>query len=249
MPKSIFLFNGGQYDQTRDEGRIRHRPLTNIESEMVFVDPALLSETGTGFGTDFSMQKYFNHFCNVEVGDEIFIGLIPDQTLIAALWAKSYNAFAGFTVDFDLVSAKAVYAAYLAAGENPAGVLGVATYPGVTALAYDFTDGEINNTTNAVLLGEGNNEPYTNYRNLNSHKTSVFNPLVAFDGSDALYIRMTVTALGAFSGLDVNACCNSCDDVLLPEFKAGVIMHTTCAGKQVLRDPCNCAKPLCKDCD
>lgn len=245
MAKSIFLFHGGNYKRGVESGRERV-PLNYVEAEQIFIDPEMLSETGTGHGTDLYMSKYASSFCNLAVGDEIFIGTFPDQAIYRAIWAKAYNQVKGFKVEFELVSIKDVYDAYIAGGKDIMAVTGVAKYAGTSTLAYDFTDGQREATKDAIQLAALYGGSYTDYRSNNAHKTELINPPVPLDEADGFYLRMTVIELGEFgSGSDEDSCCSKCGGTKYPSFKAGVILDTTCADKQQVVKYCNCPESLC----
>lgn len=244
MANAKFLFNGGMYKIDQDDGRERI-PLNPMEAELVFVDPEFLSETGTSSGAELDMHEYASCFCDLAPGDEIFFGLLPDSAIYRGIWAHMYNAVDGFTADIDLVPVKDVWDAYQAGD-----ACGVAPLAGAETQAIDFTDGVKHATKDACQLAglwEKDEELWENYRNNDGQVATPFDPVHAGLGQ-SLYIRMTVTALGAL-GDSETACCSKCKGNSYPSFKAGAILDTLCADKQrVVNKACGVDAPCRESC-
>jgi len=215
MANAKFLFNGGNYKLDQDDGRERI-PLNPHEAEMLFVDPAFLSETGTSHGAEIDLKYFASCLCDAAVGDEIFIGVLPDSAMYRGIWAHAYNAVPGFTVDVDLVPIKDVWDAY-EAGD----ACGVAPLAGAETQALDFTDGVGHSTKDACQLAglwEKDEAQWENYRNNDGQVATPFDPVHAGLGQ-SLYIRLTITALGNL-GNSGEACCSKCKNDAYPSLKA-----------------------------
>lgn len=238
MAKSIFLFNGGNYKIFTDDGRLRV-PLTQEELDMVFYDPEVPNDTDNSIGTELDMGVWKEALCDLEVDDEIFLALVPDATLVRGLWAMSFDAIDGFTVEFDLIQGSLV-AENMLTGDGLA--LGLATSG--STLAYDFTNGLGDATCDAVTKaglpwGSG---VYGDYRNPEALQGEIFDPALFLKLGMAMYIRMKVVALGDLNGGD-GGCCNKCNKPTWPTFQIGAIYDRLCADKQRTKKFCNCDLP------
>lgn len=245
MANALFLFNGGNYKIDQDDGRERI-PLNPMEAELIFLDPELLSETGTSHGAELNMHEYANLFCDLAVGDEIFMGILPDAAFYRGIWMHMYNKVEGFTVDVDLVPIKDVWDAY-EAGD----ACGVAPLAGAETQAADFTDGVCQATKDACMLAnlwEKDETQYENYRNNDGQVATPFDAVYAGLGQ-SLYIRLTVTALGALGSSDTPVC-TKCRGDTYPSFKAGAVFDTLCGDKQRVVNQCCKVDTACsKGCD
>lgn len=246
MPKSIFLFDGGNYKRGVDSGRLR-TPLTPQEAEMVFYDPELPGDSDNTIGTELNMVKYASDLCELAVGDEIFVGVVPDAAWYRGLWMMSFDSLPGFEVNLDLVSVADVYQAWL---DNDGDATGVAAFNTPAGqLQYDFANGLGDATKDAcdqVALYGGQE---SDYRNNAALVSSPFASTLAAGLGQALYFRLTITAVpGEFEpGAD---CCNTCGDGdRLPTFQVGAVYDRLCADKQRTRVYCNCPDQLCGGCD
>ena len=245
MPKSIFLFNGGNYKAEIDNGRDRV-PLTPVEADCVFFDTQLnnRNETATSSGAELNMSQYAKEFSDLEVGDEIFMGLLPDASFYRGIWFHAYNAVKGFEVDVDLVPVKDVYDAYVAGAGDATGVDPLA---GAETLSFAFADGVCNSSCDAVQLAQGDpKKDYDDFRNNSGQAGLPFDPVYVGLGV-SLYIRVTVTALGQL-GTDEGACCGKCKKDSYPTYKAGAILDTTCASKQRNYQACCGVAAACGEC-
>jgi hypothetical protein len=228
MPRSIFLFNGGNYKAGIDNGRDRV-PLTPVEADNIFLDKELgnRAETGTSSGAELRMAEYAKEFSDLAVDDEIFMGLLPDAAFYRGIWFHAYNAVKGFTVEVSLVPVKDVYDAYVA---NDGDATGVAELAGSEVITFDFSDGVCHSSCDAVQLATMHNNEYNDHRNNAGQVGLPFDPVFAGLGN-ALYIRVKVVDLGQL-GTSEGACCGKCNKDAYPTFKAGAILDTTCAEKQ-----------------
>ena len=238
MPKTIFLFDGGNYKRGLDDGRVRV-PLTPQEAEMVFADPEVPANTDNSIGTELPMQKYAAELCGLAVGDEIFVGLAPDAAFYRGLWMHSYDAVEGFAVDYDLVKVTDVYDAWLAGDAS-----GVAPYAGT--LSYDFANGLGNATKDACQLAALWGGVHTDYRNNDAAVFEPINPGLFAKLSEALYMRLTVTAVGSFgSNAEGGSCCSKCGKDAYPTVQVGALYDQLCIDKQRTQVFCNCNEILC----
>lgn len=240
--KSIFLFNGGNYKVDIDDGRERVA-LTRIEAEMLFLDPELLSETGTSHGAELQMAEYSKLFSDLAVGDAIYMGLLPDAAFYRGIWFHGYHKVQGFQVAVDLVPVKEIYDAVLL-GNDPNAVPRLA---GTEEQAFDFTNGVQEATKDAVQkakLWDKNENVYEKYRNNLGQVATPFDAVYAGLGQ-SLYIRVRIVDLGAL-GSSEQACCSSCKGEAYPTFKAGAVVDTLCGHKQrVARFCCGVDAPCC----
>lgn len=247
MPRSIFLFDGGNYKRGIDSGRVRV-PLTPEEAEMVFADPELPGHIDNSIGAEINLQKYAAEVCTLDVGDELFIGLAPDAAWYRGLWMMAFNSVPGFTVNLDLVSVADVYAAWLA---NNGDATGVASFvAGGDELAYDFANGLGDATKDAQSKVDLYGGLISDYRNNAALVSSVFAATLPANLGQALYFRLTVTAVPDSDPLG-GGCCSSCgDDVAYPLLQVGAVYDQLCADKQRVRTYCNCPEQLCGEgCD
>lgn len=242
--KTYFLFDGGNYKLVEDNGRERS-PLTDVESQMIVIDPELPGDTDNSIGSELVMSKYADLFCDLEVGDEIMVGLVPDVTLIRGLWLGNYDAVDGFQVTADLVSVRDVYKAH-ADGSTDS----VPPFEGVSLLNFDFSNGLGDATKDAVYKASMTGKKVSDYRNEDALKLEVF-PAPVFAGlGQSTYLRIKVNSLGSLGSNSTDGCCNSCGDVTYPRFKVGVVYDNICFDKQRVRDFCNCEKTVCSSgCD
>lgn len=245
--RSLFLFNGGMYKRGVDSGRLRV-PLTTEEAELVFADPELPGNyLDNTISTELNMKKYASELCNLAVGDELFVGLIPDASVIRGLWMLSFDALPGFTVTADLVSVKDVWTAY---EDNDGDATGVPrAYAAASALlSYDFTNGLGHSTKDAVALAGLYGGVYTDYRNNDALVASRYaTPQVTLLG-ESMYIRLIVTAIPT-EPLSDTGCCSACNEDNVPTFQVGAWYDQLCADKQRVRKYCNCPRSLCGGCD
>lgn len=242
MANAKFLFNGGNYKIDQDDGRER-LPLNPMEAELLFLDPELLSETGTSHGAELDMSEYASRFCDLAVGDEIFMGVLPDAAFYRGIWMHMYNKVDGFTVDVDLVPVKDVWDAYQAGD-----ACGVDPLAGAETQAADFTDGVCQATKDAcdlATLWQKDQTQYENYRNNDGQVATPFDPVYAGLGQ-SLYIRVTVTALGSLGTADTKKC-GTCKGNSYPSFKAGAVLDTLCGDKQRVVAPCCGVKAPCQE--
>jgi len=245
--RSLFLFNGGMYKRGVDSGRLRV-PLTTEEAELVFADPELPgNHLDNTISTELNMKKYASELCNLAVGDELFVGLIPDASVIRGLWMLSFDALPGFTVTADLVSVKDVWAAYEANDGDATGV--PRAYAAVSGLlSYDFTNGLGHSTKDATALAALYGGVYTDYRNNDALVASRYvTPQVTLLG-ESMYIRLIVTATPS-EPLSDTGCCSACNEDNVPTFQVGAWYDQLCADKQRVRKYCNCPRALCGGCD
>ena len=238
MANAIFLFNGGNYKIDQDDGRERI-PLNPAEAEMVFLDPELLGETGTSHGAELNMSEYAHLFCDLAVGDEIFMGLLPDAAFYRGTWLHMYNKVPGFEVCIDLVPVVDVWDAHEAGN-----ACGVAPLAGTVPQVGDFTDGVCQATKDACSKAELWGTEHTDYRN-NDGQVATPYPAVHAGLGKSLYIRLTVKALGDL-GTSGDKKCSKCKGDSYPSFKAGAILDTVCGDKQRVTAPCCGVAAPCK---
>lgn len=239
---AIFLFDGGNYKRGEDDGRIRV-PLTPQEASMVFYDPEVPADTDNSIGSELNMARYAKLFCGLEVGDEIFFGLAPDTAFYRGLWMMSFDPIPGFQVKLDLVSVPDVYAQFKATGDAT-GVTPFNTAAGT--LEYDFSNGLGEATCDAVDLAGLYGGEWTDYRNQDAWVAKTFASNRIANLGQALYMRLTVVAIGEFgTNADGEACCNTCNNPKYPTFQAGALYDRTCTDKQRVRNFCNCPEMLC----
>jgi len=244
MPKSLFLFDGGNYKRRIDSGRVRV-PLTPQEAEIVFYDPEIPADSDNSIGTELNMVKYASQFCNLEVGDELFIGLVPDAVLLRGIWMMSFDSLVGFQADYDLVSVVDVYNQWLANNGDATGVPGFYLDASGT-ISYDFAEGLGQSTKDANDIVELYGGVPGDYRNNSALVISPYTDPVPLLLSQSLYMRLTVTGLPA-DGINEEGCCNSCDNPQLPTFQLGAIYDRLCVDKQRVRKYCNCPQRLCDE--
>lgn len=238
-----FLFDGGAYKSNTDDGRIRE-PLTDIESQLVMVDPELPGDTDNSVGTTLNMSRYAKYLSDLAVGDELIVGLVPDATLLRGLWFGSFDAVDGFTVTADLVSVRDIYTAVEAQGTDvPSGVVSL---PGTAALDYDFTDGLGHATQDAYDLAKIYGGTLSDYRNEAALRYANFPDPVFAGLGVSTYLRLTVTALGEFGNNTDGGCCSTCGDLAFPTFQVGAIYDVLCFDKQRVRNFCNCGGSPCE---
>ena len=226
--KSIFLFDGGNYKIDIDDGRERV-PLTRIESELLFIDPELLSETGTGHGAELEMSEFPELFSDLQVGDQIFMGVLPDSAFYRGIWVHGYNKVQGFKIDVDFVPVRDIYDAVLLGTDLSA----VERLAGTPVQSFDFTNGVKEATKDAVqksVLWNNDENYHELYRNNLGQVATPFEAVHAGLGM-SLYIRVTVVELGAL-GKSEDSCCSKCGGDSYPIFKAGAVLDTLCGEKQ-----------------
>lgn len=247
MPKSIFLFDGGNYKRGIDSGRSRV-PLTPQEAELIFADPELPGDTDNSIATELNMKKYASELCQLEVGDELFVGLAPDAAVYRGLWMMSFDALPGLEVDVDLVPVKDVYAQWLANNGNATGVTTTLnTAP--STLAYDFANGLGHSTKDANDLANLYGTPVTNHRNNDALAVSAFATQRPALLGESVYFRLTITAVPA-GNLPEAGCCSNCGEDAYPTFQVGAWYDRLCVDKQRVRKFCNCPESLCGEgCD
>lgn len=247
MPKLIPLFNGGMYKRGQESGRNR-TVLSALEAELIFHDPEVPGMVApTSIGTELNMAKYFDTFCDIEVGDQILVGLIPDASLVRTLWMMSHHKVDGFTGTYDLVSVPAIAAAVDAAGGNLAdpSVLAVSrTGTATNQVAYDSTNGLIGSTKDAVQQQELYGGPITDYRNNDALAITNFPTPIPLPLGEPVYMRFTVTAIGSFGTAENGSCCSTCSGNLYPTIQFGAVFDVLCADKQRVQDYCNCPENL-----
>lgn len=247
--KAIFLFDGGSYKRGEDDGRVR-LPLTVEEAHSVFYDPEVPADSDNTIGTQIAMSRWSNQFCDLVVGDEIFVSVLPDAAVYRGLWMGSFDKVNGFTVDVELVSVRDVAAA--AALGDP--LIDIPRVAGTEVLPYDFTNGMCESIKDAVDLTKLWGGAWSDYRNSEALQGVMFNDPSADPAinqhfaklGDALYIRLTVTALGDL-GDAPDGTCGSCSQPLYPEFQVGAIYDRICFDKGRVRNYCNCNESLCGD--
>ena len=245
MSKSIFLFDGGNYKRGVDSGRSRV-PLTDQEAELIFADPEIPGDTDNSIATELNMKKYASELCQLEVGDELFVGLVPDAAVYRGLWMNSFDALAGLEVDVDLVSVKEVYQQWL---DNDGDATGVPNTLNSAPLAYDFADGLGHSTKDANDLTDLYGGSVTDHRNNDALVVSIFDAQTPALLGESQYIRLTVTAVPAGS-LPESGCCSDCGETAHPTFQVGALYDRLCVDKQRVRNFCNCPETLCGDgCD
>lgn len=234
MPKALFLVDGGNYKRGVDDGRSRV-PLTYDEAQMIFHDPEVPGPgSPSSIATEFNMQKWSEYLCNLEVDDELFIGLLPDAALYRSMWMMSFDSLSNFTVTVDLVSVKDVYTAHLAGDAT-----GVASWiTGAETIDYDFADGLGDATIDAIQKADLYGGLASQYRNEAALVATPFATQLAGLG-EALYIRLTITERPA-AGFGFEGCCTNCGDVNMPTFQVGAVYDVLCADKQRVRHFCNC---------
>lgn len=245
MPKVIFLYHGGNYKKNIDDGRLRMMPLRPGELDEVFYDPHVPYHGDNSIATELDMGEYADILCDLQPGDEVYVGILPDAALYWGMWAMSFNAVKGFKADFDLVRGRDVWNAWV----NNQELTGLPRVPGTQVLPYDFTDGLGHNSWNAVTISKlpwesGN---YDDYRNNAALEWVPYNPaLFAFLG-EAMYIRMTIRELGEYNVAMEDQCCNYCLKRKFPTFQVGMVYAHICADKQRWQKYCNCQTGLCNE--
>lgn len=250
MPKAIFLFDGGFYKRGVDSGKVRV-PLTPQEAEIVQYDPEMQVHTDNSIGAEINFAKYASELCNLAVGDEIFVGLVPPASVARGLWVMSHDSVPGFTVEVDLVSVKDVYNEYT----NNGYATSVATSltGGDKALAYDFANGLGDSTKDAADRAALYGKLPSDYRNLDALDISMFANQIPLGLADTQYIRLTVTDASGL-GSSGQSCCTTCGGDAYPTFQVGVIYDRLCADVQRVRKYCSCPEQNCgggcdSDCD
>lgn len=246
MAKSIFLFDGGNYKRGIDSGRVRV-PLTPQEAELIFADPELPGDTDNSIATELNMKKYASELCQLEVGDELFVGLAPDAAIYRGIWMMSFDALPGLTVDVDLVPVKDVYTQWV---NNNGDATGVATTlnTGPSTLSYDFADGLGHSTKDANDLADLYGGAVTDHRNNDALQVSAFATQRPALLGQSVYFRLTVT--GVPGNLPEGGCCSSCGEDAYPTFQVGAWYDRLCVDKQRVRKFCNCPESLCGEgCD
>lgn len=246
MAKSIFLFDGGNYKRGIDSGRVRV-PLTPQEAELIFADPELPGDTDNSIATELNMKKYASELCQLEVGDELFVGLAPDAAVYRGMWMMSFDALPGLTVDVDLVPVKDVYTQWV---NNNGDATGVATTlnTGPSTLSYDFADGLGHSTKDANDLADLYGGAVTDHRNNDALQVSAFATQRPALLGQSVYFRLTVT--GVPGNLPEGGCCSSCGEDAYPTFQVGAWYDRLCVDKQRVRKFCNCPESLCGEgCD
>lgn len=247
MPKLIPIYDGGMYKRGVESGRNR-QVLSALEAELVFHDPEVPGMVApTSIGTELNMAKWFDSFCDLEVGDELLVGLIPDAALVRTLWMMSHDKVDGFTGVFDLVSVPVVAAAVDAAGGNLSdpSVLGLPRVGTATnQVAYDTTNGLIGATKDAVQQQAIYGGALTDYRNNSALAVTNFATPIPLPLGEPVYMRFTVTALGDFGTNQSGSCCSTCSGNLYPTIQFGAIIDILCADKQRVQNYCNCPENL-----
>lgn len=237
------LFNGGNYKRGIDDWRVRI-PLNEKEIDEVFYDPDVPNDTDNSIGSEFNMSEFEELFCNLEVGDELYLVLLPDACIYRGLWAMAFNPVKGFTVRFDCVRARDLYNAWVG-GQSMKGLPAVA---GTASLDYDFSDGlgfdSWTAETNAKTPWAAGD--YNYYRNNAALKWAGFDTQFFAALGEAMYIRMTVTAVGEAGTSDPGVCC-TCGKPKFPVFQIGAIYDRMCADKQRHVKYCNCHEIPCRN--
>lgn len=245
MPKVIYLYHGGNYKKGIDDFRLRV-PLRPAELDEVFYDPHVPYHGDNSIATTLDMGEYADILCNLQVGDEVYVAILPDAALYWGMWAMSFTPVNGFKVEFDLVRGRDVWNAWV----NEQELSGLPRVPGTMALPYDFTNGLGHNSWNAITVSKlpWNSGNYDDFRNNAALEWVAYNPaLFAFLG-EAMYIRMTVKELGDFSlQMQDGGCCNYCLKRRYPTFQVGMVYAHICADKQRWLKYCNCDSGLCRE--
>ena len=246
MVDPIFLFNGGFYKRGIDDERLRV-PLTPHEIDSVFYDPHVPRDTDNSIKTELNMARYADLFCDLEAGDEIYVGLVPDAAIYRGLWAMSFNAVAGFKVTFDLVRARDVYNAVV----NNQSLKGLPAADGTTDLPYDFANGLGDASCDAMIKAElPYGGDYDSYRNNTALAFAPIDPAKFAPLGEAMYIRMTIDEMGELGVDPDDPCCSHCNKPKYPTFEVGALYDRLCADKQRLQKYCNCDYSLCNEgCD
>ena len=244
---TYFLFDGGNYKRGIDDGRVRV-PLTPEEASMVFHDPEVPGiHAPTSIGTVFNMNSYASDLCNLAVGDEIMVGLVPDAAVYRYMWASFNEKFPGLEFTVDLVSVLDVWDEYVTPTGNPV--------PGAGgSLSLDGNANYIGQATyDAVQLAKLYGDTWGDYRNTTGNGT-VVGPVEANPGDgqvianlgEAYYMRLTVTAVPAnYTASD--GCCSTCGSDALPTLQVGAIFDSLCVNKQIVKRTCNCSQKLCDE--
>lgn len=237
------LFHGGNYKRGIDDWRIRV-PLNEKEIDEVFYDPDVPNDTDNSISSEFNMRDFEELFCNLEVGDELYLVLLPDACIYRGLWAMAFNPVKNFTARFDCVRARDLYNAWVG-GQSMKGLPAVA---GTAALDYDFSDGlgydSWTAETNAKTPWAAGD--YNYYRNNAALKWAGFNTQFFAALGEAMYIRMTITAVGEAGTSDPGVCC-TCGKPKFPVFQIGAIYDRMCADKQRHVKYCNCHEIPCRN--
>lgn len=237
------LFYGGNYKRGIDDWRIRV-PLNEKEIDEVFYDPDVPNDTDNSIGSEFNMAEFEELFCNLEVGDELYLVLLPDACIYRGLWAMAFNPVKGFTARFDCVRARDLYNAWV--GGQP--MKGLPAVAGTASLDYDFSDGlgfdSWTAETNAKTPWAAGD--YNYYRNNAALKWAGFDTQFFAALGEAMYIRMTITAVGEAGTSDPGVCC-TCGKPKFPVFQIGAIYDRMCADKQRHVKYCNCHEIPCRN--
>lgn len=246
MNEPIFLFDGGNYKRGTDDERIRV-PLAPHEIDLVFYDPHVPYDTDNSIRTELNMAEYADMFCQLTVGDEIYVGIVPDAALYRGIWAMGFNVVKDFEVEFDLVRMRDVWNA-MAAGGNLKGIRPAPMQNGPFKLPYTFSDGVGYNTPNAMTMAKlpWSTGSYDDYRNNDALKFAPIDPSFFAQLGEAMYIRMTVKKMGEFSAVDPDGCCNKCHKKKFPVFQVGCVYDRLCVDKQRWVKYCNCDFSLCR---
>lgn len=250
MNEPIFLFHGGMYKRGVDDERKRV-PMAPHEADLLFYDPHVPYDTDNSIRTELDMGRYAELWCHLEVGDEIYVGLLPDAALYRGIWAMAFNAVPGFKVEFDLVRIRDVWNALV----NNRDLKGIRAMPmpgGRAFLPYDFTDGVGMSPYQAMTLaklpyGKGS---YDAYRNNAALKYAPIDPDFFAQLGESMYIRMTVKELGEFGNIQPDGCCSNCHESKYPKFQVGVVYDRLCVDKARWTKYCNCDQSFCAEgCD
>ena len=237
------LFHGGNYKRGIDDWRIRV-PLNEKEIDEVFYDPDVPNDTDNSIASEFNMAEFEELFCNLVVGDELYLVLLPDACIYRGLWAMAFNPVKGFTARFDCVRARDLYNAWVG-GQSMKGLPAVA---GTASLDYDFSDGlgfdSWTAETNAKTPWDVGD--YNYYRNNAALKWAGFDTQFFAALGEAMYIRMTITAVGEAGTSDPGVCC-TCGKPKFPVFQIGAIYDRMCADKQRHVKYCNCHEIPCRN--
>lgn len=243
---AIYLFNGANYKRGIDDGRLRV-PLTLPEIDAIVYDPEVPNDTDNSIGTEINLNQYSDILCDLAAGDQIFIGLVPDATLIRGIWSLTFQGVEGFAGDIDLVKCTDVLDDIEADGDGSA----AAMYLGTHAIPLDKTLGNPPCGMGVVaaelpwIAGDDGYES-TEVRDPEAFAATVIEPTYLLL-REACYIRLTVTAIPEEADTDSD-CCLSCTEVTYPHFQVGITYDRTCADKLRNRRWCNCGTTgLCNE--
>lgn len=250
MKDPIFLFWGGMYKRTIDDGRDRV-PLAPHEADLVFYDPHVPYDTDNSVRTELDMAEFAHKFCHLEVDDEIYVGLLPDAMLYRGIWAMAFNAVPGFKVEFDLVRIRDVWNA-MVNEQNLKGIRAMPMPGGRAYLPYDFTDGVGMSPKEAMteMSLPYRDKNYDVYRNNAALKFAPIDPVFFAQLGESMYIRMTIKEMGELGNNPPDGCCSYCRQSKWPKFQVGVVADRLCVDKARWSKYCNCDQGFCaQGCD